>query len=121
MIAGIGIDTVEIERVEKAMENPRFVNHVFTPNEQRRITGASTAAGIFAAKEAVVKALGTGFSRGIKFTDVEVLRDEGCAPYAILYGVAAEIADGKRIMISISHDKGHAVAMAILEGRGDAL
>lgn len=123
MIFGIGIDIIEIGRVIKAMEKtPRFAGKIFTENEIASFTNGEkvryeSAAGLFACKEAVSKALGTGIS-AFKWTDIEIVKEENGAPKCILHGKAEEIAVEKgiiRIHISISHDKNNAVANCIME------
>ncbi|MCR4628224.1 MAG: holo-ACP synthase [Bacillota bacterium] len=118
MIAGIGIDTTEIERMEHACRRETFVSHVFTENERRQAGGSSSRlAGDFAVKEAVSKALGTGF-RNFGPTDIEALRDELGAPYCVLYGKAKERADSLgivRIHVSITNTKTEATAFAVAE------
>ncbi len=120
MIRGIGIDVLSVDRIARSMENPRFLSRMFTEGEQVKIMGGgpSTAAGIFAAKEAVVKALGTGFD-GIAFHDVEVAWSVKGQPEAKLTGGAAarlSAVEADRVHLSISHDGGRAVAIAVLEG-----
>lgn len=123
MIYGIGIDLIEIDRVRKAMEKtPRFASKVFTEREIASFTNGEkvryeSAAGLFACKEAVSKALGTGISK-FKWTDIEILKEENGAPKCLLHGKAEEIAGEKginRVHISISHDKNNAVANCIME------
>ena len=119
---GIGLDLIETARVERSMENPGFLRKVYTPAEQEYLTGrkmnAQTAAGIFAAKEAVSKALGTGFGN-TRWHDVEILRDDLGKPYAVLNGSARErmrAIGGKNILVSITHIRDLAAAQAIIEG-----
>lgn len=125
MIIGIGTDIVSIQRIEKAVERfgERFINKVFTDEEAIVCKGkkdqASHLAARFAAKEAVLKALGTGISNGIGFRDVEVARAQGKRPEIILHGRGKEMAETlgvKDIHISISHDGGIAAAFAVVEG-----
>lgn len=115
---GIGCDLVEITRVEKAMQNPRFLPRVFTQQEQRHIgQNAQRAAGIWAAKEACAKALGTGF-RGFSLVDVQLGWDELGKPQIALVGGAQQRFDAlhaNTMHISISHDGGLAMAFAMLE------
>ena len=86
MILGVGTDLVEISRIERACRKDHFVKGVFTDRESRQAMGsASKLAGSFAVKEAVAKALGTGF-RTFMPIDVEVLRDPLGKPYVILMG-----------------------------------
>lgn len=118
MIIGIGMDMVEIERVRKACEKQAFVERVYT-EEERRQAGEkiSRLAGDFAVKEAVAKALATGF-RGFMPGDIEALRDELGKPYVRLYGGAKEQAERlgiSRIHVSITNTKEYAAAFAVAE------
>lgn len=122
MILGIGIDVIEVKRIAKAVENERFLEKLYTAREieffQTRRGNLLSIAGNFAAKEAVAKALGTGFG-AVKWTEVEVLRNAKGGPYVLLHGRALEIFEqmgGRKIWISISHSKEYAVAQAIIEG-----
>ena len=122
MIAGLGIDVCEIQRIEKALENPRFALRAFTEGERSRIDqrGAKTAAGLFAAKEAVAKALGSGFD-GFGLINVEILWDEAGRPRCQLNGGALERLNalgGGHIFLSITHDAGVAAAVAVVEAPG---
>lgn len=120
MVKGIGIDIIEIERVERAIKkNKRFIKRVFTDHEiiyfEKNNYNYHTIAGNFAAKEAVMKALGTGL-REFKWTDVEIRRDSLGKPLVVLYNNAKNMADTKRInevLITISHSKNDAVAQAM--------
>jgi len=125
MIAGIGLDLCEIERMKKAIERPHFVDRVFTAAEAARIRAASDirrseiAAGLFAAKEAVSKALGTGLA-GIGLSDIEIIPDAAGCPRCALSGKALDRARalcGERftVWVSITHEAGIAAATAILE------
>ena len=117
MILGIGCDIVEISRVEKATENPRFLSEYFSAAENAYLKAknmpAETIAGAFAAKEAFSKALGTGF-RGFSLNQVEVLHDGLGKPYFhILPGGPQK---GGRFLLSVSHCKSHATAFVVWEG-----
>lgn len=118
MIAGIGTDIIEIERVEKAYKRQGFASRVYTLKEQELISQrASRAAANFAVKEAVVKAFGTGFGK-IQPAQIEVLRNQAGKPYVNLYEEAArqaEIMGISHIHVSISDEKEYAVAFAIAE------
>lgn len=116
----IGIDIIEIKRIEEAVKKEAFVNKIFTAAEQEfyKNAGANpqTYAGMFAAKEAVSKALKTGFD-GIKHTEIEILHGEAGAPYVKLRGRAAEVfkaAGMRRIELSISHCAEYAAAVCML-------
>jgi holo-[acyl-carrier protein] synthase len=120
MIKGIGVDIIELDRFNEV--NQSFLDKLYTKAEQRLFHGNNyqTLAGNFAAKEAVAKALGTGFS-GIAPIEIEVLRRPSGSPYVVLSGNARALLDsmgGGTIHISISHSKHSAVAMAVLEERG---
>jgi len=116
----IGTDIIEIARVAEAVKKEGFVKKVFTAYEQEYFQkngcNPQTYAGIFAAKEAVAKALKTGFNN-VKQTDIEILHGVLGAPYAKLHGQAAEIfkMSGKQnIEISISHCKEYATAVCVV-------
>ncbi|NLJ41461.1 MAG: holo-ACP synthase [Clostridiales bacterium] len=120
MVLGIGIDIIEIERVKKSMDNPLFIDRIYTKQEQlylkSRNNNPSTAAGYFAAKEAAAKALGTGISV-ISWTDIEILRFDNGKPDIKLYGKAKEIMDrmgGSNILLSISHSRDNAIAQVVI-------
>lgn len=123
-LIGVGTDIIEIDRVKGAVERSgsRFLERVFTFGERlfcdaRRDCFACYAAR-FAAKEAVLKALGSGLS-GCRWVDVEVSRINGGRPEILLHGAAAEMAKERGIatvLISLSHDRERAVAFAIATG-----
>lgn len=123
MIKGIGVDIVEINRIERAIKKRKeLINRLFTPQEQKYCQAQKKAhrhfAARFAAKEAALKALGTG-RQGISWTEIEVCRDRSGKPYLHLYGKAADQAKTRgigEIFISLSFDKGAAVASAIAIG-----
>lgn len=121
MIIGVGVDIIEITRIEEAAKNVNFMERVFTGNEieylKTRKMRPEYIAGRFAAKEAVSKALGTGF-REFPIKDIEIDRNSLGKPMVILKGKAKQIAQrhGKyKIHLSISHDKTKAVAYVIIE------
>lgn len=123
MIIGVGVDIIEIERIKKAIENKHFVDRVFTRKEidytEKKGEKAQHFAAMFAAKEAVSKVLGTGFSK-ISFHDIELNHEESGKPFIILSGNARKIAQNLNIEIihiSLSHDRVSAIAYAIGEGR----
>ena len=122
LIIGIGNDIIEISRIKQAIErSERFLKKVFDKVEieyfESRNMKPEFIAGRFAAKEAIAKALGTGF-RGFTFKDIVIERNELGKPRVILKGRAKEIAAEKgdyRFFISISHSEENAIAMAIME------
>ncbi|MFT4145344.1 MAG: holo-ACP synthase [Mobilitalea sp.] len=118
MIIGIGVDLIEIDRVEKAYQKAAFQKKYFTQREIEFIgMDYKKAAGNFAVKEAVAKMFGTGF-RGFAPIDVEVLRDEQGKPYVNLIARAQELAKAreiKRVHVSISNVKEYANAFVIGE------
>ena len=121
MIVGIGNDIIEIERVEKAISKEGFIAKVFTQREIENIVKrgnrAETYAGIFSAKEAISKAIGTGV-REFSLTDLEILNDDLGKPYVIVSDKLKKIIQRKKenyqIEIAISHSKKYATAMAII-------
>lgn len=122
MIFGIGTDIIEIERVQRAIErNPKLLARLFTQNElsyfEKRNMNIQHIAGGFSAKEAILKALGTGLS-GLTWKDVEVQRSSSGKPMVKLYGKAKEYAMVNsigNIFISISHSQSFAMATAVAE------
>ena len=121
MIRGLGCDLCAIPRMEKIIGDGRFLERYFTAEERdyiaARARSAQTAAGIFAAKEALVKAIGTGFGM-LSPADVEIAHDECGAPIyrmneKVLNALRARGAN--RVFLSISHDGDYAMATAVLE------
>ncbi|WP_075882779.1 holo-ACP synthase [Candidatus Protochlamydia sp. W-9] len=119
MTLGIGNDIIEIERIQANIKKygQRFLNRVFTKNEQiyclNRKMPALHLAGRFAAKEAVVKALGTGFSQGISWLDVEILNDANGKPYVSISPLLTQLFSSPKLLISISHCHHYATAFAV--------
>ena len=119
-IESIGIDLVEIARIKRAIDNygDRFTSRVFTPWEIQYCVSKSNPelsfAGRFAVKEAVFKAIGTGFSNGVKWTSVEVVNDKKGQPQVRLGMAITALIGDKKVIISLSHTREHAVASAIL-------
>jgi holo-[acyl-carrier protein] synthase len=123
-ITGLGVDIVEIERMRRALERrPAMKERIFSAAEREYCDGRNKPeihyAMRFAAKEAVLKALGTGFS-GMRFTDVEVMRDERGRPVPHLSGRAAEVAQERGVVemhlsLSFTHATAVASAVAITE------
>jgi holo-[acyl-carrier protein] synthase len=120
VIIGIGTDIIEISRIEKAISNRGFLTKYFTTAENGLFEHKKpqSVAGNFAAKEAVAKALATGFTV-FSPIDIEVLRQPSGEPYVLLYGKAKLLADEKAIKtihISISHCVEYAIAYVVAEG-----
>ena len=121
MIVGIGNDIIEIERIEKAISKEGFKNKVYTQKEleniEKRGDRVETYAGIFSAKEAISKAIGTGV-REFPLTDLEILNDDLGKPYVAVSEKLDKIIKDKKedyqIEISISHSKKYATAVAIV-------
>ena len=110
MIVGTGIDIAEVPRIAESIERfgDRFLQRVFTQEEIRycdsKVNRAERYAARFAAKEAAMKALGTGWNHGVRWRDVEVYREPGHRPTIKLHGKAAEFAKGMNTKnISLSH------------------
>lgn len=113
-VKGLGLDLCAIPRMQELLDSGRSLRRMFTADEEayirsKGVSAAQTAAGLFAAKEAVLKALGTGLT--IALTDVIVTHTELGQPRIILAGKAAE--RGGRIEISITHEGETAAAVAI--------
>lgn len=126
MILGLGLDLVELSRIEEVhrRHGETFVRRFCRPGEAAERSGAALIqhlGGLFAAKEAVLKALGTGWAQGLGLRQVEVERLPSGAPRVILHDAAAERARRlgvKRTLITITHERTHAAAVAVLEGDG---
>lgn len=125
MILGLGIDLVEIRRLERALDRwgERLMHRLFTPTErescERRVRLGESLAGTFAAKEALFKAMGTGLAQGLSWTQVEVVREKKRAPVMRVSGKAQErlLRMGmKRIWLSLSHEGAYSVAAVVIEG-----
>ncbi|RSL29637.1 holo-ACP synthase [Salibacterium salarium] len=116
MIKGIGIDIVELSRIEQLLcKNDRFEKRILTENEQKKMAHfygrrkVEFAGGRFAAKEAFAKAAGTGISASWGFQDIEVISDESGKPGIVVDGIA------ESVHVSISHSQEYAVAQVVLE------
>ncbi|MEU1263513.1 holo-ACP synthase [Streptomyces cellulosae] len=116
-----GIDLAEVARVEQVMSQPGLAERVFTPRElaycSRRRQAGEHLAGRWAAKEAVLKSLGTGMGPRMEWTDIEVVNDRAGRPQVRLYGEVEAVARSlgmDHIEISLSHSGGLAVAHAVL-------
>lgn len=114
-----GVDIIEIKRFQQAVErHPRLADRLFTVAERQKLADKpdQSWAGRFAAKESVLKALGTGFGP-LSWHDIEIDVNEMGEPFVMLSPKALEIAQargGRAVRVSISHDRSRAVAMAIL-------
>lgn len=122
MIVGLGVDIVELARIEKSLARfgRRFAEKILGPEELAAMPSLTVSyiAGRFAAKEAAVKALGTGFSQGIGPTLVEAVATSGGKPQLRLHGAALQRARDMGVTsshVSISHDRSSAVAVVVLE------
>jgi len=123
-VVGLGIDVCSVERIRKILEGPRaerFLARVYTPAEQKLCAGradsAAAYAARFAAKEALVKALGA--PPGLRWLDMEVVRTTG-APNFVLSGVARAEVERRNLglLLSLTHDAGVAAATVLLQERG---
>ena len=124
-IKGIGVDLAQIRRLRRVVErwDDRFLRRVFTEDEiaycRRRRDPIPHLAARFAAKEATLKALGTGLRMGIKWQELEVRRERGQAPMMVLSGRCRALAQAKgagSVLLSLSHDGDYAMAQAMLIG-----
>jgi holo-[acyl-carrier protein] synthase len=124
MIVGLGLDIAEVDRIEEAIarHGAPFLERLFTHAEvsycERHKNRYERYAARFAAKEAAMKALGTGWSRGVRWRDIEVVREPGGKPTLHLSGEARQIADGlgvKSISLTLTHSGNLALAQVIFE------
>ena len=123
-LLGVGVDLCGVARIERAIEKEHFYERVFTPEERAYLDlkgkgRAQSAAAMFAAKEAVAKALGTGFSGGVMPWNISVVHNEKGAPAAELTGAAKERLEqigGAGVQISLSHEGDSAIAFAVIGG-----
>jgi holo-[acyl-carrier protein] synthase len=124
VIVGMGIDIAEVDRIRRAIERHGevFLRRIFTAKEreycERFKNKYERYAGRFAVKEAAMKALGTGWSRGVRWVDIEVVRQKGGRPTLALEGEARKIGEKlgvKSIALSITHTASQAYAQVIFE------
>lgn len=124
MILGVGIDLIEVARIQASHEKfgERFLNRILHANEIAYCLShkmpAPFLAARFAAKEAISKAFGTGIGAQLAWHDMEVARRESGEPYVILHGKGEELLKargGRAVLISLSHTQQHATAIAIME------
>jgi len=124
MIVGTGIDIAEVPRIAASLERfgTRFLRRIFTEDEIRycesKANRVERYAARFAAKEAAMKAIGTGWNHGVAWRDVEVCRAPGSRPTITFHGKAAEFAarlGARHIALSLTHTAEHAIAQVILE------
>jgi holo-[acyl-carrier protein] synthase len=124
MIVGTGIDIAEVPRIAQAIarHGDRFIHRIFTEEEIRycesKANRVERYAARFAAKEAAMKALGTGWNHGVRWRDVEVCRQAGGRPIIAFHGKAAEFAaklGAAHVALSLSHTAEQAIAQVILE------
>lgn len=126
-VISVGVDLIEVARVREVLDRhpERFPQRVFTEAEsaycRRSVHAAERFAARYAAKEAVMKALGTGWNHGVAFRDIEVTRQASGAPGIRLEGIARVVAERlgvARIDLSLSHSREHAIAMVVFSGGG---
>ena len=124
MIIGIGTDLAEVPRIRRSIESygDRFLQRIYTERERayssRKANAAERFAARFAAKEAGMKAIGTGLRHGITWKDFEVVNEPSGRPTLVLSGVAKQIADrlgARRISLSLTHTAAMAFAVVVLE------
>ena len=124
MVVGIGLDIVEVDRIAKALRGSKSITErVFTPEEIRYCSQRKNKyqhfAGRFAAKEAALKALGTGWQAGIRWRDVETTAGPMGEPQLTLYGKAAAIfkeSKARSSLLTITHATDYAVACVVIDG-----
>ena len=125
MVVGIGLDLAEVDRIEAAIakHGERFLTRVYTEAERKYCESKPNKferfAGRFAAKEAAMKAIGTGWKRGVAWREFEVMRAPSGQPIMMFHGKAAEIAHAlgvKKALVTITHSEKSAIAQVLLEG-----
>ncbi|MEK9137214.1 MAG: holo-ACP synthase [Bacteroidota bacterium] len=123
MVKGVGVDILEIQRIQKSIDSlgQSFLEKIFTPAEITYCTAkhntAQHFAARFAAKEAVSKALATGRRGDFAWKDVEVMNDTLGQPHITLSGKLKESLSHASIFVSLSHSESHVVAMVVIEGK----
>ncbi|MBN2378859.1 holo-ACP synthase [candidate division WOR-3 bacterium] len=121
MIIGVGIDIIEVTRIRRAYQKlgQRFLAGVFTDAEQKfslkHADPSQRLAARWAAKEAVAKALGTGFAHGVRPNQIEIIDNEHSRPTVNVTGMAAKYLGDMKVHLSISHIKEYATAVAVIE------
>ncbi len=124
MIIGTGVDLAEVDRIRKAIERhgPRFIQRIYTPDEiayvERKANRFERYAARFAAKEAGMKAIGTGWSGGVRWQDFEVANLRSGKPTLKLHGVAAKVAARlgvRSVALSLTHTAQQGMAFVLLE------
>lgn len=115
-LRGVGLDLCDIPRMEQQLKNPAFLARVFTPDERAYILGrglmaSASMAGMWAAKEAALKALGVGIS--LPMTEVEIVHDMAGRPAYLLHGQAEQLALGGSLHLSITHEGTMAAAVCV--------
>jgi holo-[acyl-carrier protein] synthase len=124
VIVGIGTDLAEVARIREAIERHgrRFIERIFTPAEiayaERKANAFERYAARFAAKEAGMKAIGTGWKRGVRWQDFEVINLPSGKPTLALHGVASAVAEQlavRNVALSLTHTAEQAMAIVILE------
>lgn len=125
MIRGVGVDIVDVVRIEQAVERwgHRFLNRIFTAAEielcEQRVRPAQCFALRFAAKEAFAKALGLGMRQGLRWRDIEIVQDHFGKPSLLLHNQAQSLLssmEASRTWLSLSDEQRSAVAVVVLEG-----
>ncbi len=120
MVESIGIDIVELNRIAKAFDRhgERFAAKILSINERQALNArrdsAAYLAGRFAAKEAVMKALGEYFDSGVRLKDIEILNDKAGRPFVQLPEQLQQVLGKRKILLSISHSRANAVAVATI-------
>jgi len=128
MVVGIGIDLMDVSKMEDSIKSEAFIRKVFTDTEvaecHSMANAAERLAGKFAAKEAFMKALGKGIRQGIWFTQVEVLNEESGQPYIQIHGELKKTLlemGVTTIHVSVTHTRSTAAAVVVFENRDDKI
>jgi len=122
-IVSIGVDLCEISRLSKLISEhgDRFLKKVYTPREitycSKKVNGMLNFAARFAAKEALLKALGTGLAAELNWKDVEVLNDAQGKPHFKFYGKVSRFISGRKVLLSLTHTNDNALAFVVIQGK----
>jgi len=121
-VIAVGTDICDVQRIKKIEEQhgPRFLKKVFTGGEiiycMKKVSKHTSLAARFAAKEALLKALGTGLRSGLQWKEIEIENDHLGKPFFIFHGETQKILEGRTVLLSLSHTDDNAIAFVIIEG-----
>jgi len=121
-VIAVGTDICDVQRIKKIEEQhgSRFLKKVFTGGEitycMKKVSKHTSLAARFAAKEALLKALGTGLRNGLQWKEIEIENDQLGKPFFVFHGETQKILEGRTVLLSLSHTDENAIAFVIIEG-----